>query len=167
MIKIVSFDRYYSTLVNKSFTTYEEARDAEGDFYQKVMSVANDIHDIVENYNELAEEYEEIRLSKAAEGSTMEMSEITSYERKFDALVKTLYEAGICKLDADTIDNCANNVEEDDDNETVTAEHSPKRVVVTVHRVKRSGNKKPSAQKRNNRAECEGCPLQERCKDCN
>lgn len=166
MIKIVSFDRYYSTLVDKSFTTYEEARDAEGDFYQKVMSVANDIHDIVENYNELAEEYEEIRLSKAAEGSTMEMSEIASYERKFDALVKTLYEAGICKLNADTIDSCANNIEEGDD-ETVTAEHSPKRVVVTVRRVKRSGNKKPAAQKGNNRAECEGCPLQERCRDCN
>lgn len=165
MIKIVSFDRYYSTLVDKSFTTYEEARDAEGDFYQKVMSVANDIHDIVENYNELAEEYEEIRLSKAAEGSTMEMSEIASYERKFDALVKTLYEAGICKLNADTIESCANNIEEDDD-ETVTAEHSPKRVVVTVRRVKRSRNKKP-AQKMNNREECEGCPLQERCRDCN
>lgn len=165
MIKIISFDRYYSTLVDKSFTTYEEARDAEGDFYQKVMSIANDIHDIVENYNELAEEYEEIRLSKAAEGSTMKMSEVASYERKFDALVKTLYEAGICKLNADTINSCANNIEEDDD-ETVTAEHPPKRVVVTVRRVKRSGNKKP-AQKMNNRAECEGCPLQERCRDCN
>lgn len=165
MIKIISFDRYYSTLVDKSFTTYEEARDAEGDFYQKVMSIANDIHDIVENYNELAEEYEEIRLSKAAEGSTMKMSEVASYERKFDALVKTLYEAGICKLNADTIDSCANNIEEDDD-ETVTAEHPPKRVVVTVRRVKRNGNKKP-AQKMNNREECEGCPLQERCRDCN
>lgn len=165
MIKIISFDRYYLTLVDKSFTTYEEARDAEGDFYQKVMSIANDIHDIVENYNELAEEYEEIRLSKAAEGSTMKMSEVASYERKFDALVKTLYEAGICKLNADTIDSCANNIEEDDD-ETVTAEYPPKRVVVTVRRVKRSGNKKP-AQKMNTREECEGCPLQERCRDCN
>lgn len=160
MIKSPSLGRYYSTLVDKEFSTYEAARDAEFQLYAKVIPIANGIQTIMNNYDELAKQF------RAAEGSTMKISEAASYERKFDGMVKALYESGICNLNAEIIEDYAINISEDDE-ETDTTEHTPKRAVVTVHRVKGSRRKKSGVPRKNNRAECEGCPLQERCRDCN
>lgn len=160
MIKSPSLGRYYSTLVDKEFSTYEAARDAEFQLYAKVIPIANDIQTIMKNYDELVTQF------RAAEGSTMKISEAASYERKFDGMIKALYESGICNLNAEIIEACAINISKDDE-ETVTTEHTPKRTVVTVHRVKSSRHKKSGVLRKNNRAECEGCPLQERCRDCN
>lgn len=129
MIKSPSLGRYYSTLVDKEFSTYEAARDAEFQLYAKVIPIANDIQTIMKNYDELVTQF------RAAEGSTMKISEAASYERKFDGMIKALYESGICNLNAEIIEACAINISKDDEEIDIT-EHTPKRVVVTVHRVK-------------------------------
>ena len=183
MIKKISNELWYSTITSKCYLSAELAEKAESCVYADVLTSAYSIRNWITQYTDLCKMY------KAAcnKGDRSLESVFNKYEPKFDAIIQTLYEAGVNNVDSaslidvwnnDDLDDveceedidceeieesveCEEDVDcEDDERYDSDVEYTPEKVVVTVHRVSRSDRRRPNRY--NN---CNKC--NKACDDCN
>lgn len=168
MIKKMSNELWYSTITSKCYLSAELAEKAETCVYADVLNNAYSIRNWITKYNDLCNMYKEA----CNKGDRSTGSVYNEYEPKFDAIIQTLYEAGVNNVDnASLIDVC-----NDDDLDDVECEEAvdceedecydsslgyiPEKVIVRVHRSSRRDRRSPNRY--NN---CNKC--NKACDDCN
>lgn len=172
MIKQISNELWYSTITSKCYLSAELAEKAETCVYADVLNNAYSIRNWITQYTDLCKMYKE---DCSKDDRSLE-SVFNEYEPKFDAIIQTLYEAGVNNVDNSSLIDVCNNDDLDDVEceEAVDCgeaecydsgvEYIPEKVIVTVHRSSRRGRRRD--RRRPNRYDnCNKCNKD--CDDCN
>lgn len=162
MIKKISNKFWYSTITSKFYLSAELAEKAETCVYADVLNNAYSIRNWINQYTDLCNMYKE----DCNKGDRSLESVINEYEPKFDAIIQTLYEAGVNNVDSDLLIGACDNDYLDDveceENECCDSdvEYIPERVIVTVHRSSRRNRRRPNRYNNCNK-------YNKACDDCN